>query len=390
MLREATMRGRIGIREVRALQPGTVLWDTQVRGFGARRVESDAVIFVLKYRTKAGRQRWHRIGRFNSPWTPDEARDEARRLLGDVARGADPGAGRTQHGAITVAQLCSTYIADAKAGRLMKTASTIGTDESRIGKHVIPLLGPLSVSAVTRDDIENFMHKAAAKGGKGTATRTTNLLSAIFSYAIAKGVRPDNPCKGIKRFAEGKRDRRFSDDEYKRLGIALRKAQDEQIWPSAMDAVRFIALTGWRAGEAVALRWSDIDIDRRTAVLSDTKTGRSMRPLSQAACDVLGGIPRTKDVVFVPPPRSSDGQWFKTRVKRNIFPLGGLPGDLGMHVLRHSFASLAADLGYSEPTIASLLGHKGRSITSRYIHSADAVLLAAADAVAGRIVGLMS
>jgi integrase len=62
---------------------------------------------------------------------------------------------------------------------------------------------------------------------------------------------------------------------------------------------------------------------------------------------------------------------------------GGLPADITPHVLRHSFASLAADLGYSEPTIAALIGHKGRSVTSRYVHSADAVLLAAADVVAG-------
>jgi integrase len=66
-----------------------------------------------------------------------------------------------------------------------------------------------------------------------------------------------------------------------------------------------------------------------------------------------------------------------------------LPKDVTPHVLRHSFASLAHDLGYSEPTIACLLGHKGRSITSRYIHSADAVLLAAADAVANRTLSLM-
>ena len=65
-----------------------------------------------------------------------------------------------------------------------------------------------------------------------------------------------------------------------------------------------------------------------------------------------------------------------------IAKLGGLPADITPHVLRHSFASLAADLGYNEPTIASLLGHKTHSITSRYVHSADAVLLAAADAVA--------
>jgi integrase len=63
---------------------------------------------------------------------------------------------------------------------------------------------------------------------------------------------------------------------------------------------------------------------------------------------------------------------------------GELPADVTPHTLRHSFASLAADLGYSEPTIAALVGHKGHSITSRYIHAADAVLLAAADAVADR------
>ena len=66
-----------------------------------------------------------------------------------------------------------------------------------------------------------------------------------------------------------------------------------------------------------------------------------------------------------------------------------LPSDITPHVLRHSFASLANDLGYSEPTIAALIGHKGRSVTSRYVHSADAVLLAAADTVANRTLSLM-
>ena len=79
---------------------------------------------------------------------------------------------------------------------------------------------------------------------------------------------------------------------------------------------------------------------------------------------------------------------FKKLWKR-IAKLGGLPPDVTPHVLRHSFASLAADLGYSEPVIAALVGHQGRSTTSRYLHSADAVLLAAADVVANRTVELM-
>jgi integrase len=66
-----------------------------------------------------------------------------------------------------------------------------------------------------------------------------------------------------------------------------------------------------------------------------------------------------------------------------------LPADVTPHVLRHSFASLAGDLGYSEPTIAALIGHKGHTVTSRYVHAADAVLLAAADAIANRTAELM-
>jgi hypothetical protein len=73
-----------------------------------------------------------------------------------------------------------------------------------------------------------------------------------------------------------------------------------------------------------------------------------------------------------------------------IMKLAELPPHVTPHVLRHSFASLAGtDLQYSEPTIAALIGHKGHTTTSRYVHAADAVLLAAADAVANKTLELM-
>ena len=74
--------------------------------------------------------------------------------------------------------------------------------------------------------------------------------------------------------------------------------------------------------------------------------------------------------------------WLRVKV-------GDLPADITPHVLRHSFASLAADLGYSEPGSASLIGHKTLTMTSRYLHSADAMLLAAADVVANATIKLM-
>ena len=76
------------------------------------------------------------------------------------------------------------------------------------------------------------------------------------------------------------------------------------------------------------------------------------------------------------PPRTS------TSPKRTrIIKLGGLPADITPHTLRHSFASLAGDLGYSESTIAALVGHKRHTTTSRYVHTADTVLLAACCAI---------
>jgi len=284
----------------------------------------------------------------------------------------------------------------------------LAVDRGRIERHIKPLLGGLAVVAVTRDDVERLLHdvaegrtagktKTAKKrgfarviGGRTAATRAVGLLGGIFTYAVRRRMRADNPVHGVERFADQERNRRLSDDEYAAFGEGLRKADAAGMWPAAIAAARFLALTGWRSGEALGLCWAELDLARRTAMLADTKTGRSIRPLPHAACDVLKGLPRTgADRVF---PASRGGAATILHFKKfwpRIAKLGGLPADITPHVLRHSFTSLAADLGYSEPAIAALVGHKGRSVTSRYVHSADAVLLAAADAVASRTAKLL-
>jgi integrase len=403
---------RLGLRQVRALKPGAVIWDPSLPGFGVRRQRSEAISYVLFYRTAEGRQRWYTIGRHGAPWTPESAREEAQRLLGGVANRADPAAEkRAARNAQTVAELCDLYLADAEAGRLMtrrrapKKASTIETDRGRIHRHIKPLLGRRSVASVTREDVEAFMYDVAAgktagktktkprglayvRGGKGTASRTVGLLGAIFTYAVRRRMRPNNPVHGVVRPADGRRERRLTDDEYKALVVGLRKAEAAHTWPAAIAVARFLTLTGWRSGEALALRRDAIDFTRCTATLGDTKTGRSVRPLSQAACDLLRSLGQSGELVF--PATRGDGRMVGfPKFWARIAKLGGLPADVTPHTLRHSYASLAGDLGYSEPTIAALIGHKGHSITSRYVHTADTVLLAAADAVANRTLTLM-
>jgi len=410
----ASERKRIGKRNIDALAPNTVLWDTATTGFGARRQRSSAIVYFVKYRAKdGGQQRWYKIGRHGAPWTAEAARDEAVRVLGAVANGDDPAAVReAARNAKTVSELCDLYLADADAGRLLtrrkrgKKASTIANDRGRIERHIKPLLGRKAVGAISRADVERFMHDVAegktatrvktgrfglarVDGGKSAAARVVGLLGAIFSYAVRQGLCAANPVHGIIKFADGRRDRRLTDDEYAALGAALRQGEAEGIWPPALSALRLLALSGWRSGEAINLRRPELDLARRTARLGDTKSGESIRPLSRAACDLLEAMPRVPGDRVFPATRGDDLPLALEKFWRRVAKLGGLPRDISMHTLRHSYASLAADLGFSEPTIAALVGHRGHTVTSRYVHAADTVLLAATDAVANRTAELM-
>jgi integrase len=404
---------RIGLREISGIAPGTTVWDTEVTGFGARRQKSDAVSYIVFYRTAEGRQRVFTLGKHGSPWTPDSARKEAKRILGAVACGTDPAEDkRSKRYAENVSQLCDMYLVDARAGRVLskrkqpKKARTLLTDESRIECHIKPLLGKRSVKSITRSDVESFMYSIAerktakrsstgkkrglsnVRGGKGAAARTVGLLGAIFTYAVRRGMRGDNPVRGVERFADNQRLRRLSEEEYRVIGKAYLRATLENMWPPLLSAANFMMVTGWRTGEVIGLKWEEVDLVRRTAFLGDTKTGQSARPLSRAACDILREQSTKEGLVF-PAARGLGIMTGFAKVWCRFVRSEELSHDVTPHVLRHSFASLAHDLGYSEPTIASLLGHKGRSVTSRYIHAADSVLLAAADAVANRTLSLM-
>jgi integrase len=361
-------RVRIGLKEIAAMQPNTILWDTEVRGFVARRQHSDIVTFSVVYRTKKNVQRWQKLERFPI-LTPHLARQEAIKILRAKALGQDPAGDKMAlRTGMTLTQLCDEYSARDNG----KKPITIKSDNSRIKLHIKPKLGKFRVASITSEHVEDFMHSLSA----GSQGRTVGLLGAIFSYGVKRKIVAVNPCVGVEKPAEVKRNRRLSEAEYRQLGMALKGGV-------ISDIFLLLAVTGFRSSEVRLLKWSEVDLDRSTAILEDSKTGRSIRPLSSVAIAIIKRQKPGSEYVF------DHGHGKPIYSLRYQWLLLGMAKDVSPHVLRHSLASLGADLGLSDNTIGSLLGHSRGTITSRHLHGSDKALIAAADSVAEATLKLM-
>ena len=391
-----------------------VVFDDEVRGFGVRVKIGGAKTYVIQYRAD-GRSRRMSLGQHGA-MTCVEARKAAKTALGRVAAGEDPAVEREENRrAMTVAALGDAYFAAAERGEARgrrgtaKKASTLRIDKHRWERHIKPLLGGRRAGSLTRTDVREFLvavEKRAREAGYrgGGERRLKGLLGGMLSWAMEHGIIKANPCLGVKTRPDGKRKVALDRAGYMELGRMLANAEmGGEPW-QAIEATRLLALTGARRGEIAGLRWGEVDLDGQALRLGDTKTGESVRPIGRAACDVLKRL-RVRsgggELVFPSERRArnatqtgKDGPRPFELAKAFRRICGGLKGDRGElvtpHGLRHAFASVANGCGYTEATIAAMIGHAAGSVTGRYTHALDAVLLAATDAVAAQIAGSLA
>jgi integrase len=341
--------------------------------------------------------------------TPEGARDIARKNLTAVAQGEDPSADRrAARAGITVGEVCDWYLEQARAGRILGRnrrpikASTLHMDDSRIETHIKPLLGARMVSGLVLADIEGMQADIAsgksargwkgrggrATGGVGVASRTVATLRGLLGHAARLNIIADNPAEGVRQLAGENRKRRLSQEELRRLGKAMQTARADGEHPTGLSAIRLMLLTGFRRMEALGLERRWLSRKEHCVRFPDTKSGAQLRVLGEAAMDCIEAQPVRAGSPFIFPADWGEGHFIGVvRVLDRVCAKANLD-DVTPHVLRHTFASVAGDLGFSELTIAGLLGHSARGVTQKYVHL-DTALVVAADRVAAEIAQLL-
>lgn len=390
-------------------QHHTCFFDNKLPRFGLRVSQNNVKSFIIKYRNKYGKYKWMTIGQFGI-FTLEEARTKARELLQQVDNGGDPAqsANDDKH-AMTIDQLAALYF---ERGVNHKKQSTIESDKSRVKNHISPLIGKIPIPALTTANVEDLMadimhHKTAhndstcvkprtriiVKGGTGVASRTIQTLSAMLQFAVRRGLIAKNVCTNIKKPKSNVRDVFLTLSDMRALGALLNDERVVALYSNAVNAIKLLALTGCRRGEILSLKWEYIDFENQIFRFPDTKTGKQNRPFGIAALELLKKLYANKKSKWVfPSDRDSNMHLtnlldiFK-RFRGATFEGSDTPifnkNNVTLHTLRHSFATIAHDeLGFSELTIAGLLGHHTRqNVTERYTHLVDSSQIHAANQI---------
>ena len=347
---------KITIRTVEQLKPGSRVWDTVVQGYGVRR-QTDGAYYYLRFR-RNGAQIMRSIGRHGSPWTPDTARNEAKRLLGLAVSGDDPFAKSVP--AEAFGSEVERYLGKQRLGLKPRTYVEL----ERHLRRDCRALARLRLTEINRRTVALRLAEVETASGPIARNRVRSSLSAFFNWAVREGLLDANPVAGTARADErGSRERVLMQAELAELWAALPQGDFG-------DIVCLLLLTGQRREEIGGLKWSELDLDRSLIVLPPDRT-KNLRqhevPLSRQARAILQRQPKRKgrDFIFGIGEAGFSG-WSKSKerldqallaerrkINRKAKPLP----DWRLHDLRRTAATGMAELGTQPHIIEAVLNH---------------------------------
>lgn len=409
---------RLNKSVVEAAKPGQCISDCALRGFRLIVSPSGARRFVASYRVgPRGDSSMMAIGSYPM-FTVDQAREAARKVLQQARAGINPQeSAKALRDAPTVATLAEVYLGEYARSQALRP-STVRNARALLAK-TDPALGSRKVVDVTVTDIRKLHGDLRAAGLKeGTkgvyqANRLLATLSKMFSLAIERGWRSDNPSKGVRKFPEDQRWRNLNDDEVGRLLTACDAYEEgrggDVVAREAANAIRLLLFSGARLQEVLRAEWGQFDLDTGLweKPSSHTKTKRQHRlELDGPALDLLRAMnDRARHPRFLFPGnsalyrkdapveiRSGEPVGVKPRADlrhpwRTICAIARLE-DVRLHDLRRTTASFMLSGGASLATVGKALGHTQASTTARYAHLAASVQREGLRAAGERMIGL--
>jgi integrase len=364
------------------------VFDSLLSGYALRRTPDPSARIIHLGIARVDGHKWRDTVAYWPDVSTAEGRELVRLAIGDRRAGRDPRLERQARqqaaaaGRATIAELAEQWL-DAYVRPKLKATSTALDYERHLRRHILPVLGHLTIAGIAQGDV-NGLHVKMKPIPRTANYAVGDVLGGLLEYAIGLGLRADNPCRKIRRYPERAHERFLSEREQALAIEAVDEgARENAISEHAAGGIKLALLTGARKSELAAARWRDVDWDRRFIRLSTSKSGAPRTIfLSEAAIAVLRAIPRVGPYIIAGgrngPFRGLSQSWIRVRGLRSL-------DDVRFHDLRHSYASAALKAGIPLATVGKLLGHKRAATTERYAHLAADHLAAAGDIVGATI-----
>ncbi len=357
-----------------------LLWDSELRGFGVRIFSTDRKTYFVQYRNQFNRTRRKKIG-VHGIITTEQAREEAKSILGDVARGKDPSKDYQDHkNKKTMKDLVEKYF-EVHAKPNKKFESYV-EDKRKIDQVISSRFCNMKLEEITTLDLQILQRDLKETPYK--ANRIRALLSKMFNLAIQWKWIGVNPINGVPKYQEQKRMRWLNEEELQKLWTTLENYHNQ----SVSNVIRLLILTGSRRNEVLQASWDQFDLERGVWSKPSHMTKQNKMehlPLSTQVIQLLKAMKKEQLSPYLFPGKVS-GKPLQSIKKawETIRKTAGLP-DVRLHDLRHTHASHLVSSGLSLSIVGKLLGHTQAATTQRYAHLADESLRKATEFFGNKI-----
>ncbi len=351
--------------------------------------------YGLRFRAY-GRREYITLGTANEGWTRTKAQTELQNVLADVRRGI------WRPPVVEVAQaprevptfhvFASEWFERQKVegGRRGGGLSNAGTAdlEWRLSNHLLPVFASRRLDQVTVEDVDRYRLGKVREGKLGVTSinKTLTTLAAILEAAVEYELIARNPARGRRRRLPAVTPRRSWLDRADHIAALLdgagkldRAARVSHGQRRALLAT--LTFAGLRLGEALSLRWHDVDLTRGTITVRAAKTDAGVRTVN--LLPILHAELRDYRAQLDPAPdalvfcTTTGHRLGATNVRRRILDKAvthantilaeagfePLPEGLTPHSLRRTFASLLFALGETPPYVMAQMGHTTPNLT---------------------------